>query len=299
VVETIEAKRVAEKMKAGEIHKNPTRSVVQKLIDFRSMWVDTYQRDVGIKGIVFGPDLYLWVTHPGSNGKPHHVDVADDLDLLGEVDIAFLRYDAEKTVPRYRPARFWTNNKAMTAPFATSLPLPLVEEKTIQEGKKGEYLPDDQVKPRTLRDRKYDSSPERVKARMARNRARLAAIRDGRVKKGDKTKDVDHIVPLSQDGSEDKENLRVICAKRNRSMGGKLGAARLAQLRKKADRALHEEIADFIKNPSSLRMFLNKATTQGSDCWGQCVSLACFGRWRSQTLPRQRYQGIAPKGIAE
>ena len=59
-----------------------------------------------------------------------------------------------------------------------------------------------------------DKHPERMKDRVARNKARREAIREGKVKKGD-NKQVDHITPLSEGGSNHKSNLRVVSAKEN------------------------------------------------------------------------------------
>ena len=68
---------------------------------------------------------------------------------------------------------------------------------------------------------KYQSSPEQVKLRMARNRARYARLKDGKVHKGD-GKDVDHKNMNPMDNS--KGNLRVqpksVNRKRN-AHGGK------------------------------------------------------------------------------
>lgn len=56
----------------------------------------------------------------------------------------------------------------------------------------------------------YNSRPENVKKREANNRARQAALRSGKAKKGDDTQ-VDHIIPLDVGGPTDaKSNLRVI-----------------------------------------------------------------------------------------
>lgn len=85
--------------------------------------------------------------------------------------------------------------------------------------KKGEIKKN--AKERTNRDRAYDATPERKKARAARNKARRAAIRDGKVKKGD-GKDVDHKVPLKNGGSTSTSNTRVRSARSNRSAGGKM-----------------------------------------------------------------------------
>lgn len=86
--------------------------------------------------------------------------------------------------------------------------------------KKGEFKK--RAKERTLRDREYDGSPERKKARAARNKARRQAVREGRARKGDGM-DVDHKTPLSRGGSASERNTRVISAKKNRSAGGKIG----------------------------------------------------------------------------
>jgi hypothetical protein len=66
-------------------------------------------------------------------------------------------------------------------------------------------------------DKKYQSSPEQVKNRTARNKARAEAIEDGVVKKGDRTKDIDHKKPLSEGGSNAKSNRRVMSASKNRA----------------------------------------------------------------------------------
>jgi len=84
--------------------------------------------------------------------------------------------------------------------------------------KKGEIKKN--AKPRTVRDRAYDSSPARKKARAARNKARAQAVKAGKAKKGD-GKDVDHKKPIRNGGKTTKGNTRVISAKKNRSAGGK------------------------------------------------------------------------------
>lgn len=78
------------------------------------------------------------------------------------------------------------------------------------------------AKARTVRDRAYDASPARKKARAARNKARRQAMKDGKVRKGD-GKDVDHKKPLKNGGSTKKSNTRVVSSKSNRSAGGKMG----------------------------------------------------------------------------
>lgn len=63
---------------------------------------------------------------------------------------------------------------------------------------------------------KYHASPEAKKDRAARNRARAKAMKEGKVKKGDK-KELDHKVPLSKGGSRSTKNTRVVSRKTNRS----------------------------------------------------------------------------------
>lgn len=63
---------------------------------------------------------------------------------------------------------------------------------------------------------KYESSPEQVKKREARNRARALEMKAGKVKKGD-GKEVDHIKMLDAGGKNSKKNLRVVPASVNRS----------------------------------------------------------------------------------
>ena len=96
--------------------------------------------------------------------------------------------------------------------------------------KKGEIKKN--AKEATKKKRAYDASPARKKARAARNKARRQAIRDGRASKGD-GKHVDHKKPLSQGGSTDKSNTRVISAKKNTKAGGKIGGKRSKGPRKK------------------------------------------------------------------
>ena len=62
----------------------------------------------------------------------------------------------------------------------------------------------------------YEDTPEQVKNRMARNKARAELMKEGKVSKGD-GKDVDHVKPLSKGGSSSKGNLRVKSASANRS----------------------------------------------------------------------------------
>lgn len=62
----------------------------------------------------------------------------------------------------------------------------------------------------------YQKRPEEVAKRVARNKARLDAIKDGRAKVGDGT-EVDHKRPLDKGGSNAKSNQRVVPASKNRS----------------------------------------------------------------------------------
>lgn len=60
----------------------------------------------------------------------------------------------------------------------------------------------------------YENRPEQVKRRVARNRARRKAIREGRVRKGD-GKELDH-VGHHRKGSLDKVPTRVVSRSANR-----------------------------------------------------------------------------------
>jgi|APFre7841882654_1041346.scaffolds.fasta_scaffold396136_2 hypothetical protein len=62
----------------------------------------------------------------------------------------------------------------------------------------------------------YQSKPEQIKNRDARNKARAEMMKKGKVHKGD-GKDVDHIKPLSQGGKTEPGNLRTESAHDNRS----------------------------------------------------------------------------------
>lgn len=63
---------------------------------------------------------------------------------------------------------------------------------------------------------KWASSPEQVERRMARNRARAKAIREGKAKKGDNT-EVHHI-DAPRKGKLDNNKVKVISKKANRKM---------------------------------------------------------------------------------
>jgi len=60
----------------------------------------------------------------------------------------------------------------------------------------------------------YENQPEQVKRRMARNRARAAALKAGKVHKGD-NKELDH-VGFHRTGSLDKVPTRVVSKHANR-----------------------------------------------------------------------------------
>ena len=63
---------------------------------------------------------------------------------------------------------------------------------------------------------KYHASPEQIKNRSERTVARRKANEEGITRKGD-GKDIDHKVPLSKGGSNDKSNQRVVDKSTNRS----------------------------------------------------------------------------------
>lgn len=62
---------------------------------------------------------------------------------------------------------------------------------------------------------KYEDSPEQVKNRMARNRARYKLMKEGKVHKGD-GKDVAHVKAFDKGGTN-KDGVRVESASKNRS----------------------------------------------------------------------------------
>ena len=63
---------------------------------------------------------------------------------------------------------------------------------------------------------KYHGTPKAKKQRAARNKARRDQAKKGNVKKGD-GKEVDHKQALSNGGSNDASNQRVVSRKTNRS----------------------------------------------------------------------------------
>lgn len=75
----------------------------------------------------------------------------------------------------------------------------------------------------------YNSRPENVKDRVARNKARRAMIRAGKAAKGD-GKDVDHKRPLSKGGSNSLKNLRSVSRSSNRSFSRRADSSLLNQI---------------------------------------------------------------------
>jgi hypothetical protein len=67
-----------------------------------------------------------------------------------------------------------------------------------------------------VKENEYKKQPEQIAMRVARNKARREAIKEGRVAKGD-GKDIDHIIPLSKGGSNTKANTRVRTKSQNSS----------------------------------------------------------------------------------
>lgn len=65
-------------------------------------------------------------------------------------------------------------------------------------------------------DKEYQSSPEQIKNRVKRNKARRMMEKEGKVRKGD-GKDVDHKKPIKKGGSNSKSNLQVIHKSKNRA----------------------------------------------------------------------------------
>ena len=68
----------------------------------------------------------------------------------------------------------------------------------------------------TQYDLDYQKSPEQVKNRVDRNRSREAYKRLGKVRVGD-GKEIDHIKPLSQGGSNGPGNTRILSRSKNRA----------------------------------------------------------------------------------
>lgn len=79
------------------------------------------------------------------------------------------------------------------------------------------------VRKRDYKRERLMESPRRRKERAMRNKARRAAIKSGKIKKGDKTKQVDHKKPLRSGGSNAKSNWRIRSTKANISDNGGRG----------------------------------------------------------------------------
>lgn len=69
----------------------------------------------------------------------------------------------------------------------------------------------------------YQGTPEQIKKRSMRNKARRKLMKTGKVKKGD-GKDVDHSKPIAKGGSNALSNLRVRSESSNRSFPRDRGA---------------------------------------------------------------------------
>lgn len=72
------------------------------------------------------------------------------------------------------------------------------------------------------RQRRYNGSEEQKRKRAQRNKIRRQMLREGRVHKGD-GKDVDHITPIRNGGSNNRKNIRVISKSKNRANNGGTG----------------------------------------------------------------------------
>ncbi len=64
--------------------------------------------------------------------------------------------------------------------------------------------------------KEYNAKPENVAKRVQNNAARRAALKEGKVQKGD-GKDVDHKRMLAEGGTNASGNLRVVSASENRA----------------------------------------------------------------------------------
>lgn len=82
--------------------------------------------------------------------------------------------------------------------------------------KKGQYKKG--AKARSIRQRKYNSRPEQKKRRAKRNLHRRKALKAGRVRKGDKSKELDH----GDRRSLSYGSTRVISRRANRRKNGRL-----------------------------------------------------------------------------
>ncbi len=62
-----------------------------------------------------------------------------------------------------------------------------------------------------------ESSPEGIKKRVARQKARREAVKDGRLSGVSDPREIDHVKPLSKGGGNGKSNTRVTSQKANRT----------------------------------------------------------------------------------
>ena len=79
---------------------------------------------------------------------------------------------------------------------------------------------------------KFQSSKKAKRDRAIRNRLRRQAIREGKVKKGDREHEVDHITGMREGGGNDKSNLRIVSRSFNR--GRKQNSRRRGSRRNKS-----------------------------------------------------------------
>lgn len=86
------------------------------------------------------------------------------------------------------------------------------------------------------KENEYKSTPEQIRLRVMRNKARREAIRAGLVKKGD-NKQVDHKVPLSKGGTNAKSNLRIVDRTENESFKRNSKGALVSQTSRKEARS--------------------------------------------------------------
>lgn len=79
--------------------------------------------------------------------------------------------------------------------------------------------------------KKYQSSKKAKKERAERNRLRRQAIREGKVAKGDREHEIDHIKGIGEGGGSEPSNLRIVSRSFNR--GRKQNSRRRGSRRRK------------------------------------------------------------------
>ena len=67
----------------------------------------------------------------------------------------------------------------------------------------------------------YHAKPQQKKNRAKRNAARSQMVKEGRVKKGDRSREVDHKKSMKKGGGNGRKNLRVVSRRTNRKKGAK------------------------------------------------------------------------------